>query len=473
MHQGRRAATVWGMDKTTRNVILAAASMSGFIATFAASGIVVAAEPIQREFDLSVDFVAWIPLAYIVGAAAALMPASRLADIFGRLRVFTVGIAGFAVLAIASAFAPSGSALIAIRAAQGLAASLVFATNIAIVSLSQPPETKGRALGILTAGVYLGSTTGPVLGGIIVHHLHWRALLLIVGGFGVVNLALAVWRLRGADWKAPRVAPFDLLGSALWVLSFPALLMGLTLLPGLLGTLLVVVGILGLVLLVWLETRAADPILDVGLLRRNRVYAFANLAALINYSANFAMVFLMTMYLEFNRGLPPDQAGYVVVCGVALQAVVSPFAGRLADRLNPRLIAATGMGLCTLGLLAFAFLGATTAYGYIIVALCLLGLGFALFASPIAHIVTSSVDKRDVGMASATLSAMRIAGQGFSMGIAGLALALMVGRHAIDKNDPTDLANLLSGTRISFAVFSVMCVLGVFSVLLAKKDQGR
>jgi len=456
------------MDKTTRNVVLAAATMSGFIATFAASGIIVAAEPIQEEFHLSVGLVSWIPLAYIVGAAAALMPASRLADIFGRLRIFTVGIAAFAVLAIASAFAPSGSALIAIRAVQGLAASFVFATNIAIISLSQPPETSGRALGLLTAGVYLGSTTGPALGGMIVHYLSWRALLLIVGGLGAVNLALCVTKLRGVDWKAPRKARFDLLGSTAWLLSFPALLMGLTLLPGLLGILLVAGGVLGLVLLAWWETKAEDPILNVSLLRRNRVYAYANLTALINYAANFALIFLMTMYLEFNRGLPEDNAGYVVVCGVALQAVTSPFAGRLSDRLQPRLIAAFGMGLCALGLLAFTFLGESTAYWYIITALCLLGVGFAFFAAPIAHIVTSSVDKRDVGMASATLAAMRIAGQGSSIGIAGLVLALLVGRHAIDKNDPTDLVNLLLGTRVTFSIFAALCVLGILTVLMAQ-----
>jgi MFS family permease len=249
--------------------------------------------------------------------------------------------------------------------------------------------------------------------------------------------------------------------------------MGLTLLPSVIGTVLVGGGVSALALFLWWESHAASPVLQVTLLRHNRAFTFSNVAVLVNYSATAAMLFLMSLYLQYNQGVGPRQAGLVLACGTAFQAAVSPFAGRLADRLQPRLVAATGMGLCALGLLAFAFLGADTPYWYIIPALSLLGLGFGLFASPIAHLAMGSVDRSQVGTASATLAAMRVAGQGLSMGVAGLVLAVIVGHHEIGERGAADLSNLLTSVRATFAVFTALCVFGVLAVLAARPRRGR
>jgi MFS family permease len=453
------------MDKTTRNIILAASALSGFLASFLATAINIALPAIQKEFDLSAVVLDWIPLVYVLAAGALLMPVGRVADTYGRMKIFLVGLAGFTVFALVCAFSPSGPVLLVMRALNGLAAALLFATNIVLVTSSQPSEIRGRALGILTAGVYLGSTAGPVLGGLISQDLGWRALFWMVGGIGLVVTLLSIWKLRHVEWKEPKRARFDLRGSAVWFVAFPGLLMGSTFLPSLIGWLLLGAGALGLVFFVWWEARAADPILSVSLLRHNRVFAFSNAAALINYSATFAMTFLMSLYLQYNRDLGPRTAGFVLVSGTLLQALVSPLAGRLSDRLESSLVAAAGMGLCTLGLLGFAFLGETTPYWYMISSLCILGMGFGLFASPMAHVVMESTEKCYVGTASATLATMRVAGQGVSMGIAGLLLGVIVGRHEIE---PTDYPHLLTSVRISFAVFAALCALGVVSVLVGR-----
>jgi EmrB/QacA subfamily drug resistance transporter len=459
-------ATQKTYDQGTLNLILAVAALSGFVAAFMANSLNVALKEIGEEFHLSAVVLDWIPLTYALAAGAILMPAGRIADIFGRMKVFIIGLVCFTAFGLASGFAPSGAALIALRTAQGLAASLLFATNIALVTLSQPPEKRGRALGILTAGVYMGTTLGPVLGGLITNDLGWRAIFLIAGGVSLVIAALSIWKLHGIDYKEPKRAHFDVSGSVVWIVAFPALVLGLTFLPGLTGILLVAGGALGIILFMWWETRAADPILNVDLFRRNRVFAFSNAAALINYSATFAMAFLMSLYLRYNLHEGPRTVGYVLVSGTLLQALVSPIAGRLADRFQPRLVAASGMSLCVVGLLAFAFLGEHTSYWYIIPALCVLGIGFGLFASPIAYLVMSSVDKRYIGTGSATVATMRVAGQGLSMGIAGLILATVVGRHEIDAQSPIDLANLLTSVRLSFAIFAGLCVLGIVAVLV-------
>ena len=456
-----------------RNIVLAVATLSGFIATFIASAVNVALPLIEDEFHLSAVVLDWIPLTYILATGALLLPAGRIGDLFGQMKIFSAGLVGFTALSFASAFAPSGGVLLALRAIQGVAGALLFASNMAIVALSRPPETRGRALGLLTAGVYLGTTAGPVLGGVIAHSLGWRGLFLVTGALALLTCALTLWKLHGVDWKQPRTGRFDVFGSVVWAAAFPALLMGLTLLPGLTGIVLVGGGVSGLAFFLWWESQAESPVLQVTLLRHNRAFAFSNMAALINYSATAAMLFLMSLYLQYNQGLGPREAGLVLVCGTALQAAVSPFAGRLADRLQPRLVAAAGMVLCTLGLLAFAFLGANTPYWYIIPALCLLGIGFGLFASPIAHLVMGSVDRPQVGVASATLAAMRVAGQGLSIGAAGLVLAVVVGHHEIDKDSAADLSDLLTSVRTTFAIFTALCVLGLMAILAARPSSRR
>jgi MFS family permease len=462
-----RAATVCAVDKTTRNLILAVSTLSGFVATFAASAITVAVPDIGREFHLSAVVLDWIPLTYVLAAAALVMLAGRLGDIVGRMRIFIIGLVSFTLFTTAAFFSRSGTMLIVLRTIQGVAAALLFATNLAIVTESQPPEKRGQALGLLTSGVYLGSSSGPVLGGLITDFLGWRSMFLFVGGFTLVNCVLTIWKLRKIEWKEPRLARFDVAGTVVWALALPALLLGFTFIPRLSGVILVVGGVLGLGAFLWWETRAADPLLSVNLLRRNRAFALSNGAALLNYGAYFALTFLMTLYLHYILGFQLREVGYILAAAPLSQAIASPFAGRLADRVPDRLVAATGQLLSALGLVAFVFLGKDTSLGFVVPVLCVLGIGFGLFASPVAHMVMGSVGKRDVGTASATLATMRVVGQGFSVGIAGLMLALLVGGS--EEIQPSSYPDLLDSVRITFAIFAALCVLGLVAVLMSKR----
>jgi EmrB/QacA subfamily drug resistance transporter len=456
------------MERSKQTMVLIVTTLAGFVSTFMGSAINIALPLIGSEFRASAVTLGWIPLAYVLAAGAVLMPVGRISDLYGRKRVFVLGTVVFTVVAFASALSPSAPVLIVLRVVQGLGAALMFATLTAMITLAYPPETRGRALGLNVAGIYLGLTLGPVLGGIIIHNLGWRALFYVVGALGVINWALPAWKLRGVDWREPKRARFDILGSVVYALALSALLLGFSWLPGPLGVLLIVAGVAGLSGFLWWETRAADPVLNVDLLRRNRVFAFSNAAAFINYAATFAMTFLMSLYLQYTRGLDPQTAGFVLVAGTFVQAAFSPVAGRLADRVQARLVASAGMALCVVGLLAFVFVGKETPYWYIITMLCVLGLGFAFFSSPITHTIMGSVEKRFLGVASATLGTMRLAGQSISMGLATLVLAIVVGRHVVG---PGDYPHLLTSVRISFAIFTVLCVLGVAASLVGPRAE--
>ena len=451
-------------------MILIVASLGGFLVTFMASAINVALPLIGDEFGISAVFLSWLSLSTVLVSAAVLLPFGRLADLQGRVRFLVVGMAVFTAASFASAFAPSAGVLLILRMLNGVSLAIGSVTAPALVILAYPLQSRGRALGLSIASVYLGLTLGPVLGGLVVHNLGWRDLFLIMGVAGLVNTALPVWKLRHLEWREPKQGRFDLLGSLIYALALTAVLLGFSFLPHVAGVLLVAGGVGGLAGFLWWESRAGDPLLPVDLLRGNRVFASSNIAVFINYSATAAMIFLMSLYLEYNRGLNAQTAGLILVSGSFVQAVFSPVAGRLADRVTARYVASAGMALCVLGLFALIFLGPATPYRYIIAALCVLGLGFALFSTPITHTIMGSVDKSRVGVASATVAAMRQAGQSMSMGVATMLLALSVGQHAIK---PENYPQVLTTIRISFVIFTVLCVFGVAASLVGPRRTGR
>jgi MFS family permease len=214
--------------------------------------------------------------------------------------------------------------------------------------------------------------------------------------------------------------------------------------------------------------RVASPLLDIGLFRHNPVFAFSNLAALINYAATFAIAFLLSLYLQYNKGISPQYAGFVLVAQPVVQAIFSPIAGRLSDRFEPRIIASAGMALTVVGLALFALLTEDTSLPMIVGGLVLLGFGFALFSSPNTNAVMSAVDPRFYGVAGATLATMRQVGMMLSMGIAMMLFAVYIGRVQIT---PEYYDLFLKSAKVAFVVFACLCFGGVFASLARGKVQ--
>jgi predicted MFS family arabinose efflux permease len=233
---------------------------------------------------------------------------------------------------------------------------------------------------------------------------------------------------------------------------------------------LLVAGLAGLAFFVWWELRARSPIVSFSLFRNNRVFTFSNLTAFISYASVWAYTYLMSLYLQFIKGLNAQTAGLVLIVGVVLQMLIAPFGGRLSDRIEPRWVASFGMGLCVLGLLLFSFLTSTTPYWYIMLALCLVGLGYAFFSAPNQSSIMGSVEPRYIGFASACISMVRMVGMAVSVAAATLVMALIVGRHDIA---PADYPHLLTAIRLSFAIFTGLCTLSVVASLVRGRMPAR
>jgi MFS family permease len=226
-------------------------------------------------------------------------------------------------------------------------------------------------------------------------------------------------------------------------------------------------GITALGAFVWWEMRVNSPVLDMSLFKNSRAFTFSNLAALINYSATFAITFLMSLYLQYVKGFNPQNAGLILVAMPAVQAVFSPLTGRLSDRIEPRLIASAGMVLNTVGLVLFIFLNEETSLNLIIGNLILIGFGFALFVSPNTNAVMSSAPKTAYGVASAMLATMRQVGMVLSMGVAMLMFTLY--NIANVQITPEYYPLFQQSIKTSFIIFAILCFGGIFASLARGK----
>ena len=430
-----------------------------------ASALNVALPAIGDELSLDAVALGWVVTAYILAAAVLLLPFGRAGDIYGRKRTFLYGMVVYSIGSLLSAAAPSATWLILARVVNGAGAAMGFATGMAILMSVVSPQERGKMLGWNVSAVYLGLSLGPVLGGIITHDLGWRWIFGINAVAGLVGVAFTLWKMKG-EWAEAGGEGFDAVGAVLYAATLVSLMYGASQLPNMLGLILLPASAVGLVLFVRWEMRARSPLFDVASFRNNTVFALSNLAALINYSATAAVGFLLSLYLEYAKGLSPQRAGAILIAQPLVMTVFSPLAGRLSDRIAPRKLAAVGMALTALGLTAFCFLQQDTSLHAVVAGLSILGLGFALFSSPNTNAVMSSVDRKYYGIASGTLGSMRLIGQMLSMAVVMLILSLLMGRVRIT---PENYAAFGRCVRVAFGVFAALCALGV----LASSARGR
>lgn len=444
-----------------KGVVLWVTCVASFLAPFMGSSINVAIPSIGVEFAMDAISLSWVVTSYLLATAMFLVPLGRLADIHGRKRVFLYGIAVYTISSLLCAVATSPTLLIGFRVVQGIGSAMVFGTSMAILTSVYPPQQRGRALGINVASVYIGLAIGPSIGGLLTQHLGWRSVFALNVPLGIIIAALILWKLRG-EWAEARGERFDIVGSIIYAVTLLAVMYGFSRLPDASGAWLIALGLLCLVGFVIWEGRVPNPVLNTKLFSQNPVFAFSNLAALINYSATSAVAFLLSLYLQYIKGLDPQSAGLVLLSQPIIMFIFSPLAGRLSDRVEPRLVASTGMLLTAIGLGLMTFVNGSTSLTFIVAALVICGLGFALFSSPNSNAIMSSVQRGYYGVASATLGAMRLIGQMLSMGIATLILAVIVGSVQIT---PANYPAFLDSVRFAFILFAVLCFGGVIASL--------
>lgn len=454
------------LEKTVLIIVM----LSSFLAPFMVSSVNLAVPSIGVEFKSSAFLLSWIVASYLLASAAFLLPMGRLSDIVGRKKIFLWGVVLFSFFSLLCGLSWSVESLIALRVLQGISISMIFSTGMAILTSVYPPHKRGRAMGLTASVTYIGLSSGPVIGGVMNHYFGWRSIFYFNVPLGILIAIISLLRLKG-EWTGAAGEKFDIAGSFLYMVGLIALLYGFSSIATISWAKYALVsGVLLVFLFVRYELKVSYPLIDIGLFSNNAAFAFSNLAAMLNYSALFAVNFLMSLFLQVVLGYTSQVAGFILLSQPLVMALFSPFAGALSDRVEPRVVASWGMGLSAVGLIIFTFLNKGTPVWSIIANLALIGLGFALFSSPNNNAIMGAVEKRFYGVASSSLATMRLIGQAVSMAVVTLLMAVYVGGANLG---PDNAHLLIRSTRLSFIVFAVICIGGVFASLARGNIKAR
>lgn len=427
---------------------------------FMGSSVNLSLPQIARDYDMNSIMQSWVITVHLIASAVFQIPFGRLSDIIGRKRIFVYGLLLLSISSLACALPYGSIYLIVCRAIQGVGSAMTFSTGMAILTAIFEPQERGKAMGINVAAVYLSLALGPSLGGFFTYLWGWESIFLITAILSFIGYIGAHIILKEFRPDA-QGEPFDKLGALVYGAALIMLIYGFTTLPSLSGFILIVTGIALFCYFITYENKISYPVFNVRLFYTNRQFTLSSIAALLNYAVSMPVGFFMSLYLQIVKGMEVQTAGIVLITQALVQAILSPLAGKLSDKIQPHYLASTGMGLISIALLCIGlFIHVDTSLYFIVFIFFLLGVGFALFSSPNTNAIMGSVDKRDYSTASATTGTMRLTGQAFGMGVATMILSLFLGEQSIDSST---ILPFIGAMQTTFIVFALLSIVGIYA----------
>ena len=408
---------------------LAAVSVGLFMIMLDNTVVNVALPSIQRDLGVGLSELEWIVSGYALTFAALMLIGGKLADAYGRRRLFVVGIVVFTLASLLCGLSTTGHELIAARVLQGGGAALMSPATLSIIAATFPPRQRGTAIGIWAGVSALALAIGPLIGGLLTEHASWNWIFFVnvpVGILGIVASFLLIDESRD-----PTHERLDIPGLATSAIGLFALTYGLIEAneygwgsPRIVGSF--VLAAVSLTSFVVLERRQRAPMLDLTLFR-NRTYVGANLVILLVALAMFGVFFFVSLYMQNILGYSAVEAGAAFLPMTILIIIVAPIAGRLSDRLGSRGLMTAGMVLLSAQLLYFSQLGASATFWTLLPGLLLGGVGMSLTMTPSTAAATRAVPVDKAGMGAAVLNAFRQVGGSLGIALRGAIMASRAG----------------------------------------------
>jgi MFS family permease len=516
-------------------------SIGAFMMTLDVTVVNISLPVISTNLRLDYATLIWTPISYLVPLTVLPLTIGRLSDIHGRKPVYVSGLAIFTLFSFLCSASSSGLQLVLFRGLQGVGAAMVVSVAAAIVTDTFPSSDRGKALGTTTMSTYIGLTAGPSIGGFLTYAFGWRSIFLVNVPLGITLVVLASSKLRNSltvssDHSVSGRSPgFDIAGVVLFSLSVVLTLLGLTFAevygwsdPLILA--LIVGAVICACLFILAESRKTrmartpsaasrsatgtidpaiqrkgalssgnagqraptEPMLDLSLFAGNRLFAAANLSALLNYASYYGVSLLSSFYLQKVVGYTPLHAGLILLVMPATMAVLSPVSGRLSDRLGSRILSSLGMSVMCAALLLLSSLplvsvasssqgAVASATGEIVLYLFIMGFGMGMFSAPNTSAVMGSVPKSRLGVASGTVSTMRFLGQVFSLAMIGTIIASVATNSILSEffmgistgTSPGISSGLfLVGMRDAFTACALVAGVGIVTSLVRGSSKG-
>lgn len=484
----QRSAVAAGRDRVLglpyKYVALAVTTVGALMFAIDSTIVILAFPPMINDLHASLVSLIWVLMGYSLTSTVALLTFGRLADLFGRVRMYNLGFVVFTVGSALCGFSTSDLQLIAFRIIQGIGGAMLLANGMAIITETFPPNERGRAMGINSVIWAVGSIAGPLLGGVILASASWRWVFLVNVPIGIVATIAALLLLRDVSLRSAGER-FDGMGAIFFSLALACLLFALNQGIGLGWTSPIIVSLLAACLVFslafYLWNRASQhPVLDFGLFR-SRVFTTTIAAATFQALAMFAVNLLVVYYLEVVQGQSPFAAALALVPLSIVNSLMGPVGGSLSDRLGSRRPVAIGLIFQTLGLILLSTLQVGSSYRHVVVGLVLVGLGGGLFWAPSTSAAMGAAPPNRLGVAAATLATWRNTGQ-----VVSYALSLAIAAAAVPPAAQTQLflgqtvqlsaavaGTFVEGMHAAFHLSIAICILTVVGWWIGSGEADR
>ena len=436
--------------------------LGSIIGPLGMASVNIAIPDLAADLQANAKMVSWLPTLFILSSVIFMLPASKLADNFGRKRIYTYGLALNAFSSFMCGISTSIEWVLFWRFVQGGASAMIFGTGVAIITSVTPSHKRGAALGITGACIYVGLTVAPAVGGWLTELWGWRAVFLFQVPIVIALLVLIKMRLSG-EWKNEEQTRYDWWGTGIFAVFSCSLVYGLSMLPSILGIIMLGLSVISLALFILHQSRSRRPLIRVQMFRESRVFSMSLTTSLLMYASNFPLVFVMSLYLQYVKGLSPLHAGQIILVQALSMAIMAPMSGKLADRFQPRLIATLGCVIVTCGMLVLSLMNTETSITYIAGSLLLIGVGFGLFSTPNNNAIMGGVKPNEVGAAAASMNLARTIGNLFGMSMVNLMVHFYLGdAQFTQEQNPALILTVEMALNMSLAFVVVACGISVF-----------
>ncbi|MCP4631961.1 MAG: MFS transporter [candidate division Zixibacteria bacterium] len=455
-------------DYSKKWYVLAAVSISALMGTLDASIVNIALPTLSRVFSVEINSVSLAVTSYLLVITSFLIVAGRLGDIFGRKKVFLLGLSVFTLGSIICAIAGSFSMLVGARVIQAVGGSMIAGNSSAIITDSFPQKERGKALGFIGTVVSIGLTLGPPLGGLIIEYIGWRYIFYINIPVGIIAIIGCYLQIKPSKPQNGR-RELDLQGMLLLPLILLSLVLGISYQSG--DFYFPAISLLIFVILSFIfyrhEVKTKSPLIDFNLLFEKR-FLFSNIAGFISYFSLISVIIIIPFYNENILGVSSSQSGKILLALPLVSMFLAPLAGTISDRIGQRILASAGLIVGALGIFHLTGLDQFSSPGQVAFRLILIGTGFAFFTTPNNSAIMGALPFKQRGLASGMLATVRNLGMAIGVAVCTLLFTLWKNSN-IDNGFAEDTA-FMSAFNNVLTIAVIALLIGVTFSLLRGRD---
>lgn len=450
-------------------IALSCTSIGALFSVLSGSTLMIALPVIMKDLNAGMAVVTWILMGYMLSLTILVPSIGRIADMFGRKKLYVSGFTIFTLSSFLCAISQTGMQLLIFRLIQSIGASLMVANSTAIVADAFPKKELGKAMGINSMIISIASIVGPVLGGFLIS-IGWRSIFYINIPIGIIGTLWAAFQLKESAVEKKK-QKFDFRGTVTFSVGMLALLIALSI-GGFTGWLnaavigLLVFSFLLLYLFVQIENKCESPMLDLRLLK-NRVLAFAYASNLLNGIARGAVTFLLIFFFQGIKGIDPIQAGILLAPFALSMMVVSPISGFLCDKYGARVLSSAGLLVSAVGLFGMMFITQNTSIMELTIWMLIMGFGSGMFFSPNTSAIMGIVPADKRGIAAGVRTMANNAGSVLSIAISMAIISSSISPEAMQAlfigtqvgAEGIAIGQFVSGLRVAFTISFIFSII--------------